>query len=148
MNQDMKIIQKVAQQADNFSKDAERLGGMAARAFGRDARAQVTGLESIANSSLKVADIMDYLKIRTARSDRESDREKRPVKWSVEKLGRELVEYLGEKLKKVRDGICSDGDLNLPPEKAQEIHVLLIREFIRQLAAHYEYTAGGPKHGN
>ena len=138
MNQHMKIIRKVAQQADNFSQDAERLGGKAAHAFPREARAQVTGLESIANSSLKVADILDYLKVRTARSHRDS--REGPVKWCVENLGRELVEYLGETLKRVRDRIWADPDLIRTPEGDQEVHLLLIREFVRQLAAHYEYS--------
>jgi hypothetical protein len=148
MNQDMKIILKVAQQADNLSGDAERFGEKAARTFRQNARAQITGLESIANSSLKISDVLDYIKTRTARSDRESAREKRPVKWSVERLGRELVEYLGKEIKEVRDRICADPELHLPPEKVQEVYLLLIREFIRQLAAHYEYAAAGVNHGD
>ena len=75
MNQGMKIIKEVAQVADrdDFYGKAETLGEIASRAFGESHRSQMTSLENIANSTLKVTDVLDFIKKQFAKSKPNED---------------------------------------------------------------------------
>ena len=63
MNLSMTIIRAVAKELDH---DAvyDRAQALGQQAVGLR-RAQISGLESIANSTYKVSDVLDYLKLRT-----------------------------------------------------------------------------------
>src|SRR5205807_2715385 len=63
MNREMQIVRAVELAADEFYGESGRFGNMAAECFGTgDAgRSQITGLESIANSAIKVSDVLDYV---------------------------------------------------------------------------------------
>jgi|GEM_PF-5099172 hypothetical protein len=89
---------------------------------------RTTGLESIANSAFKVSDIFDYIKTRTARHEQ---------RWL--RLGQQLLTYLEQDLGQKRNAICQDLGLS-NQEDHQEVYLLLIRAFIQQLVAHYEYA--------
>jgi len=64
MSNEVKIKREIDEQAEVFYEDAKRLGKIAFRAIGVESRhrAQMTGLESIAESTQKVSDIFDYIK--------------------------------------------------------------------------------------
>lgn len=128
----MQILREVALQADTdaFYSKAEELGKKAAEALTDKKRSQITGLESTANSALKVTDVLDFVKIRSARHE----------EWRKSNWGPELLDYLKGDLRNRRETVCSE--LALEPQGADGItvHLLLIREFVRQLAAHYEYV--------
>lgn len=135
----MKMLRAVALRADKFYPDAEKLGRSAAVALTADKRSQITNLESIANVALKVTDIYDFIKVRTARDAQQSDAKKKRG-WHQEDLGPKLLAYLSRNLRDERNEICQK--LQIDPNSAEGIHVhlLLIREFVRQLAAQYEYA--------
>ena len=144
MNQGMKIIKEVAQVADrdDFYGKAETLGEIASRAFGERRRSQMTSLENIANSTLKVTDVLDFIKKQFAKSKLNED-------WRKEDFGIELKKYIEQSLRKRREEICHvlEG-VEEESVEGQRIYLSLIREFVRQLVIHYEYrTSGGESDG-
>lgn len=144
MNQRMKIVKEVAQVADrdDFYARAEKLGEIASRAFGERHRSQMTSLENIANSTLKVTDVLDFIKKQYAKSDRNK-------RWKQEDFGIELKKYIEQSLRKRREEICHvlEG-VEEESIEGQRIYLSLIREFVRQLVIHYEYrTSGGESDG-
>jgi hypothetical protein len=89
-------------------------------------------LESIANSSQKVSDVFDYLKLRTARQK----------EWQQHDLGKNLLKYLETDLREKRKHLPKkDPDLvSLNEFQQQEVYMLLIRAFVAHLAAQYEFA--------
>jgi len=144
MNREMAFVREVALQADTFYGDSEGFGQRAARAL-PGKRAQITGLESIANSSLKVSDVLDYLKKQTAKA--KAGKEWRQVDTAHKELGQQLIAFIREDLRVKRDAVCnsvsnSTGQGASELEK-QQVFLALIREFVRQVAAHYELGVSG-----
>lgn len=135
--QRMSILREVAYRADIFYEDAERLGQKAALALTRKKRSQITGLEGVANSALKTSDVFDFIKIRTARHK----------EWRQESLGRELLAYMSGKLRGERQDICITLNIESQSADGLRVHLLLIREFVRQLSAQYEYKCEFPEEG-
>ena len=144
MNKEMQIIREVNIQAENFYEDAVQLGDHAAYALTRDHRSQMTGLENVADSTPKVSDILDYIKLQTARFPywRQSFPGEKP---SDEAFGERLKNYLEGELATKREAICNTKTLNISNQTDEEktlrrhIYLLLIRQFIRQMVAEYEY---------
>lgn len=130
----MLILREVALLADTseFYNKAEELGKKAANHLTDRKRSQITGLESLANSAFKTTDIFGFIKLRIARQK----------EWQEENWGEALLNFLSHDLREHRKTICSKPTLQMDSDSADglEIHLLLIREFVRQLAAHYEYT--------
>lgn len=140
--QRLKMLRAVAIQADRdeVRGKAETFGQKAAEGLKSSKRAQVTGLENAANSALKVSDVFDYIKLRTARHS----------EWRQENWGSDLLEYMSgsgdqknpaplSNLRLIRDYICGDLKIAKDSAAAQEVYLLLIREFTRQFSAEYEY---------
>jgi hypothetical protein len=126
----IKMLREVALRADNYYDRAEQLGQKAARALTHSKRSQISGLEAIANSALKTTDILDFIKIRAARQE----------KWRTNNWGAELLKYLSRDLREERKQICDTLGIEVNSKQGLDVHLMLIREFVRQLAAHYEYT--------
>lgn len=131
----IKILRQVALRADIFYGKAEELGSKAATALGKDKRSQISGLEGIANSALKTSDVFDFIKLRTARQAPWKD-------W-----GPALLNFLRKDLRKERKRICDTLGMDQQSVDGLEVYLLLIREFVRQLAAHYEYACQFPHAG-
>ena len=167
MNNDMKIIREINLEAERFYDKAQALGNHAYQAFKDKRRAQLTGLESIAESSLKTSDILDYIKKQIARSEpgkdwRAEGKEDPVTNESQQGFGERLKTYLEQNLSDRLNIVCSNVGIVTKVEKGkskqdseieraklktdrwkrQEIHVRLIREFIRQMVVQYEYRAG------
>lgn len=141
MNLSMTIIRAVAKELDRDTvyDRAQALGAKAASLR----RAQISGLESIANSTRKVSDVLDYLKLRTARHK----------EWRVDNIGADVLGFLQQELRKSRDGVFKELTDMIEKEKEaqkagdqfkeyvrQDIYIRLIRGFVAQLAAQYEYA--------
>ena len=144
MNQGMKIIKEVAQVADrdDFYGRAKTLGEIASSAFGEKHRSQMTSLENIANSTLKVTDVLDFIKKQFAKA-------KPNEGWRKDDFGIKLKKYIEQSLRKRREEICHvlEG-VEEESVEGQRIYLSLIREFVRQLVIHYEYrTSGGESDG-
>jgi len=129
------ILREVALRADSFQPQAEDLGSKAARALTDSKRAQITGLESMANSALKVTDVLDFIKLRSARQE----------EWRTGNWGALLLEFVRDNLREQRNQICATLKIDAPSPHSQEVHLMLIREFVRQLSAHYEYECKYPQ---
>ncbi|GAC1357605.1 MAG: hypothetical protein NVSMB38_40130 [Ktedonobacteraceae bacterium] len=140
---EMQVIREVNIQAEAMYENAVQLGDHAAYALGKTHRAQMTSLESIAESALKTSDILDYVKKQTARFSYWRD----GYGTIQEGLGLRLKKYLEEEVAKKRDSICGKNRLNIEnktDEQKQErrrIYLLLMRQFIRQMVVQYEYQA-------
>ncbi len=130
MNQQIKIAREVALRADGFYENAKELGEKAATVLGEKKRAQITGLESQANSSLKVSDVLDFIKVRTARHE----------EWRKQEFGAELLQFIEKNLRQQRQSVCATLVIAEDTIMAQEVYLLLIRALVRQIAAHYEFA--------
>lgn len=135
MNQQMKILKEITRIADSdaFHERAEAFGNIASEAFGSRHRNQMTNLENIANSTLKVTDVLDYIKKQVARADKNK-------MWRKDNFGTQLKKYIEESLRKRREEICTIlGNVEEGSVEGQRIHLNLIRQFVGQLVVHYEY---------
>lgn len=97
----------------------------------------MTGLENIAETTMKVSDVLDYIKKQTARQDG----------WKKEYAGKLFGEilknYIEHDLDDIRKNVCSKiGIGNTTDEDKrdrQQVHLHLIRQLIRQMVVQYEY---------
>jgi len=144
VNKDMKIIREVNIQAEEFYEDARKLGDHAAYALKGVHRSQMTSLENIAESAFKTSDILDYIKKQIARFP--YWRQGLPGHDKPdEAFGELLKNYLEQDLVKKRDAICSPKRLAISDktdadkQDRRRIYLLLIRQFLRQMIAQYEY---------
>lgn len=135
MNQQMKILKEITRVADSdaFHKRAKEFGNVASEAFDSRHRNQMTNLENIANSTLKVTDVLDYIKKRVARSNKNK-------MWRKDNFGTELKKYIENSLRKQREEICKIlQNVEEDSVEGQRIYLNLIRQFVGQLVVHYEY---------
>ena len=138
---EMKIIREVSNQAEYFYADAVKLGNHAAHALKAPHRSQMTSLETIAESTLKTSDVYDYVKKQTARFPYW----RQPAEDSTVGFGERLKKYLEADLAEKRDIIC-DERLHIgkqtedDQQERRRIHLLLMRQFIRQMVVQYEYA--------
>ena len=153
MNREMQIILEVNVQAENFYEKAVQLGDHAAKVLGSRRRSQMTGLENITDSALKKTDIFDYIKRQTARFSfwRQSvpyNKSQGSSHNAVDDkgFGERLLYYLEKDLDEIYlKEICSKDRLNIGNTKEEEryerrrISLLLIRQFIHQMVAAYEF---------
>jgi len=142
VNQAMKIKREVSIQAEDFYEDAKGLGDHAASALKANHRSQMSELENIAESALKTSDILDYVKKQTARFPYWRQGYP-PYKNPEEAFGERLKNYLEQDLAHKRVGICKrlgNGDkTDAEKQERRIIYLLLMRQFIRQMAVQYEY---------
>lgn len=129
--QRMKVMREVAVQADQFYEDAQRFGQTAVQ-NGLE-KHQLKDLESIADAALKVSDVLDHIKTQTGKHE----------EWQRRNFGPDLLNYIRHQLASRRNQVC--GVLNIPTDglEAQTIYLYLIRAFLRQLVAQYEYASVG-----
>ncbi|HVB73840.1 MAG: hypothetical protein WCD86_14440 [Ktedonobacteraceae bacterium] len=145
-NYQLKRIREISNQVEIFYNEAVVLGDHAAHAFGgrSEHRSQMTGLETIANSTFKTSDVFDYVKKQTARH-REWQQTYPDGGAPNDRFGERLLKQLQEDLAKKRDGIAnrlSVGDKTDEDRlERRHIHLLLMREFIRKMVVQYEYAS-------
>lgn len=147
-------------QAENFYDKAVQLGDHAAFVLGRARRSQMTGLENIADSALKKSDVFDYIKRQTARFSfwRQSfprDKSQRSTNNPADDLGfgERLLYYLEKDLARYLDIICSRDRMNIGDKTDDDrylrrrISLPLIRQFIHQMVAEYEFRVSMTSNG-
>jgi hypothetical protein len=148
MKKRIELIIRVNKEAgsEKFYSESQKLGILAAQSFreeqGRERqqrhRAQMTGLENIAETTLKVTDVLDYIKKQTARQ-RGWQKE---VGENKERFGESLNKQIESGLEPFVKNVCTDFiDITTPEGKQdrQEAYLELVRQFIRQLVVRYEY---------
>jgi len=96
-------------------------------------KTQVRGLEVLACTTDKVSDITDWLKLRVGR---DSKRER----WAKDGVGRDLLSAL-EGLRNDAQKIVADlsKTYSLDADQERQVYLRLCREFLKHLAAHFEY---------
>jgi hypothetical protein len=127
----------VARTSDGYDKRAQEY---ASRLTGtRLDKTQVRGLESLACTTDKVSDITDWLKLRVGR-DSSRDR------WAKEGIGRDLLAEL-EGLRNDAQKIVAalSRTYSLDADQERQVHLRLCREFLKHLAAHFEYLQAEQK---
>ena len=131
--QRMKLKRQMAIHGDLFYQKAKELGQAAANALGGRRRAQMTGLENVANSAMKVSDVWNYVKTRTARSDANKD-------WRKNNFGKDLLDFLENKLKTDHQRpVCQALNFAEDSLEAQQVYLYLIGIFVHQVVVQYEY---------
>jgi hypothetical protein len=144
MNIELKIIREVSLEAEKCYAEAVKLGDHAAYALQSRHRAQLTGLENIAESTFKTSDILDYIKKQIARFGHW----RRPDPTAdnpYQGFGERLKDYLEKELPSRVERICEWRRLNIGDATDEDkqwrrhIYLLLMRQVIRQIAVQYEY---------
>lgn len=142
MNKEMRIIREVNREAEEFYPQATELGDHAAYALQRVHRSQMTGLENIADTALKTADIFDYIKRQTARFSYwqkgfpgHGDQAAQAFGLRLNDTLSNLTQRLNVLCQRLEVGNETDQDRYL----RQRIYLLLIRQFIRQMVVQYEF---------
>lgn len=133
MSLEMKIYRAIAIELDTdaMREKAKKFGKIAADKFGKErGKAQLRNLENIANSTVKVSDVIDYVKKQTARMR----------EWA--ELGAKMVEFLEKEIPTKRTVVL--GIAPLPEDdhrrfREQDISLQLIRGFLHQLVVHFEW---------
>lgn len=154
MKKRIELIIRVNKQAgsEEFYKASQNLGMLAARSFreeqGRERqqrhRAQMTGLENIAETTLKVTDVLDYIKKQTARQPGW----KKEVGANGERFGETLKSYIESGLESFINNVCNgfiDRTTDEGRQDRQEVYLQLVRQLIRQLVVQYEYQVSQPE---
>ena len=146
MNRRTEIILQVNKEAVDFYAKSQELGQLAAKTFSQESdrgrerhRAQMTGLENIAETTQKWTDVLDYIKKQMAR----------PRGWTKVYDGKSFDEslknYIEVELPKVVTRVCNRvqiGDQSYEDQRdQQQVYLSLIRQFIRQVVVRYEYEA-------
>lgn len=129
------MMKEVARVADGLAEKSKSLGEKAEKCFGEKHKSQIRGLENIANSTIKVTDVKDYIKKQTGKH-----KEWRRHQFGTTLLGE--VEALSLKAGEIRGKLEEDfkeHDTSFLPS-SREIHILLIRELVKQVSAHYLYA--------
>ncbi len=150
MNRKMKIIREVNYQAELFYSDAVGLGDHAAAALKKTHRSQMTSLENIAESTLKVTDVFDYLKKQISRYEYWR-KPLRDQKDAHEGFGERLKTYLETKLPErivpISTAIGNGNESDEDKQERREVYLLLMRQFIRQMVVQYEYRVNQENQG-
>ncbi len=148
MKKRIELIIRVNKEAgsEEFYKKSQDLGILAAQSFreeqGRERqqrhRAQMTGLENIAETTLKVTDVLDYVKKQTARQKGWQ----KEVGANKVRFGESLKKCIESELKTFVDNVCNGFIESVTDEgkrDRQEAYLQLVRQLIRQLVVRYEY---------
>ncbi|GIW08078.1 MAG: hypothetical protein KatS3mg060_2883 [Dehalococcoidia bacterium] len=127
----------IALTADAFASETEQFGKQASTLFtaaqGNRGRSQIQQLLTIANNAQSVSEVLDFIK-RQVGKDHEST-------WRPH-FGPSLIEALDKGL---RSRVRQLDPKPSGPFEEQQAHLALIRRFIGQLYANYEFYRAEPK---
>ncbi len=97
---------------------------------------QVRGLETLAYATDRVSAVIDWLKVRVGRDDKRN-------RWAQDGTGHDLLATLEGLQRDARDiAVAIRKDYSMPKEDSdleRQVHLRLIREYLKHLAAHFEY---------
>lgn len=162
LNRRTRIMIDVNKEADKFYNKSQELGLLAAESFReqdsrnnkKKHRAQMTGLENIAETTMKGSDVLDYIKKQTARQPgwqkiyegrRLSEVLKNHQEYEGKCFGEILKNYIEKDLDEIRKSICSnigiDNQSDEDQRDQQQVYLHLIRQLVRQIVVQYEYRA-------
>ncbi|MDP2859267.1 MAG: hypothetical protein Q8P50_15025, partial [Bacillota bacterium] len=131
---ELQLVRAVALEADGFYEKSGEFGAKASGCFPGKQKSQMKNLESIANSSLKVADVLDYVK-------KQIGKDKPDNPWREDRFGESLLTHLETDIRK-RVGTLTVNPPVTDRAESQRVQLQLIREFVRQMVAQYEFRRG------
>lgn len=129
------IQREIAKASDGFFKSAESPAEKL-RAAGLD-NSQVRGLENIAYCTDRLSDIYDFLKKQMGRPG------KLGPKWRHDNVGRDLLDALtglSRNAGDIANIVHSEYPAALDEDAERRIHLDLCREYLKHVAAHYQYS--------
>lgn len=121
----------IARKSDEYDREAQKYAEQLIAT--KLDKSQVRGLETLANTTDKVSDITDWLKLRVGRDSKREG-------WAKDGIGRDLLttlEGLRNDARRIVDGLAKDYATD--PDLERQVHLRLCREFLKHLAAHFEY---------
>ena len=134
----IKIVRRVAinnaivEKSDAYLSKAEPVAEAMVQA--KLNNAQIKGLQTLAYTTDKVSDVVDWIKIRIGRDERRNG-------WAKKAIGPELLrtlyQELGDDAKKIVEELGDKG--GLPENPRRQIHLRLIREYLTHVSAHFGY---------
>jgi hypothetical protein len=128
----MQIIKLVGLKADSYYDDAQILAEVGKKAVGKKGKSQLEKLRAVANCAIKVSDVLNHIKNQAARHE----------EWRTNGFADKLLERIEKKLKNDMKELCSH--LSSPSAsdlEKQQIHLMLIREYINQFVTHCFYAS-------
>ncbi len=136
------IQQAVARESDKFFEKAIVPANKLWVAFGEGKKGmtQVRNLENIAYSTDRLSDIYDFLKKQMGRPGKLGEH------WRHEGVGRELLDsltWLRKQARKIANDVKDKHAQGVNDDTERQIHLTLCREYVKHVAAHYQY-AGVP----
>ena len=132
----MKILKEIAYHTSTkeFYNEAKEFGERAA--VNIEKKAQLQNLQTIADSTLKVTDILNYIKNQASKHSY----------WNKDKFTSDILDYLYEKenegLHEYQEKIIESEnlkELSLDHYDKQHVYLLICREFIKQVLVHYNF---------
>jgi hypothetical protein len=127
----------IARKSDEYDQSARRYADQLVGT--KLDKTQIRGLETLASTTDKVSDITDWLKLRVGRDSKREG-------WAKEGIGRDLVnelEGLRNDARRIVDELrAGEGTAfayPVDPDLERQVHLRLCREFLKHLAAHFEY---------
>jgi len=134
----MEIAKIVALKVDSFYNDAIDLVRNTQGAVEKIKKSQLEKLRGVSECATKVSDVLNYIKRQAARHD----------SWVQDDFADKLLDKIGRKLRKDMEEVCSQLS-GSPADQAekQQIHLMLIREYIDQVVAHCLYPGPEVKTG-
>lgn len=126
------INNAIVEKSDAYLSKAEPIAEAMVQA--RLNNAQIKGLQTLAYTTDKVSDVVDWIKIRIGRDEKR-------IGWSKKAIGPELLKTLYQELEEDAKKIVEElGDTEGLPENPQrQIHLRLIREYLTHISAHFGY---------
>jgi hypothetical protein len=128
------LEQNIAHRSDEYDRGAQDQAERLTRT--ELDKTQVRGLETLAYTTDKVSDVTDWLKTRVGRDGRRD-------RWAREGIGREILTTLERLRKDAREIVMTLKQThplpNEDPDLERRVHLQLIREYLKHLAAHFEY---------
>lgn len=135
---ELKRRQFLAKQGDFYAiKDENLKGSGAAQNFAKELsdsrvdKANIRGLEALAWSTESVTDILDYIRMRVGRDQRNDS-------WAKKQVGVRLADRL-ESLREDADKFFKENSPKDLDDAPRQLHLDLCREFIKHLVALYEF---------
>lgn len=140
------LFLRVNEEAMNFYSKSQELGELAVKSFLQEKdrqrhRAQMTGLENIAETTQKWTDVLDYIKKQMARLRGWT------TLYDGKSFGESLKRYITDEVPICVERVCNNNKISIGNESdddkriRQQVYLDLIRQLIRQVVVQYEYRA-------
>jgi|LSQX01.1.fsa_nt_gb hypothetical protein len=126
----------IAVESDRLYETTIQLAETAARAL---KKAQINGLQNVCYSTKRLSDIYNFIKKQTGKSEKGKD-------WRKNDFGKRLLtdlESLAERARSLVEQLALT-DAKAKREWERRVHLILCREYVKHLAAHYFFKLNEP----